>query len=163
MIDLAFPGDIFFYVPNDVFDSPPEFREGIDFYYGSEVSVDTLKECIELFNSEIEWVDMWNVRDGIERINNGHVFSSISDSEGILGYMWHYKNYTYNFFVSKRRRNRDVLDFVNRNRYLQTQNNHPFEYIYISDHNVHVQNLFKKRFQARIVTRKEVQDFLLND
>lgn len=156
MIDLAEKGDFFLKAP--LINTPPQFRDGVSFHYTSAIDDESLfQESINLFNSEIEWDNMWTISDVYDRFDKGHLFTYMKDSNGVLGYMWRMKNYTYNFFVSNRRENRDILDFVNMNRYLQYKNGYDYEVLYVSWHNIHVLNLMKKRFGCVEVDRSEVE------
>jgi|11_taG_2_1085331.scaffolds.fasta_scaffold22744_3 hypothetical protein len=155
MLELRETGDFYIKVP--LLDNEPTFREGISFFYVQEiVSDEIINESIELFNSEHYWDKMWTLEDAKERFKKGHVFSYITDKDGVLGYMWHEKNYTYNFFVSKRRHNRDILNFVDMNRYHQKQKGFQYEYIYVTGTNLHVLNLFIRKFQGTVIEEKQL-------
>ena len=154
MIELAEVGDI--YIKTPLLDNPTDFRDGVNFFYSDEPpAAGVLEESIARFNKEVVWHNMWTVEDAMERFAKKHVFSYITDSEGVLGYMWHEKNYTYNFFVCKRRWNRDILDFVNMNRYLQKQKGYTHEYLYVTGTNLHVMNLFLRKFDSEVIPEEQ--------
>ncbi len=155
MLELREQGD--FYVKVPLLDVAPDLRKGVEFVYTDDpVPDDILTESIDLFNSEHYWDKMWTLKDAHKRLDEGHIFSYITDNDGVLGYMWHEKNYTYNFFVSKRRQNRDILDFVNMNRYIQRLKGYDYEYIYVTGTNLHVRNLFIRKFQGEIITEEQL-------
>lgn len=155
MLELREEGD--FYVKMPLLDEAPDFRKGVEFFYTDKpVSEDIICDSIDLFNSEHYWDNMWTVKDAYERFDKGHVFSYITDQDGVLGYMWHEKNYTYNFFVSKRRQNRDILNFVDMNRYLQKQKGFLHEYFYVTGTNLHVRNLFIRKFQCVTIPEEQL-------
>lgn len=157
MIKAAKIEDIFFRIPLNI--ERPIFRDGLEFYFvKGSVDRNILKQCVETFNEELEWEQMWTVQQGIKRLQQGHTFAYLKDKDGILGYTWNDRNYTYNFFVSKRRQNRDVVDFGNMNRWMLKQKGYTHLYFYVTRSNVHVQNLFIKKFNGEIIPRHQAEN-----
>lgn len=103
---------------------------------------DLIKNSIQLFNSEIEWDEMWNYEDSIKRFENGHTIYLMIKNNNVIGYIWYDKNFLYNLFVSKTRIKGESRDFVN-----HTLNNvipqHPTIECECDDWNVRAQKFFK--------------------
>jgi predicted DNA-binding transcriptional regulator len=58
-----------------------------------------IEMCINHFNNEITWDNMFNLNEAIERIDNGMVmYVGVVDYE-VLGYVWFDKNRLFNLFV----------------------------------------------------------------
>lgn len=92
--------------------SYPKFRKGVFVKEVTESDHDIIHNCIQLFNSELEWDDMFNLDQAFYRLSNGHqMYVLFSNSP--LGYVWRNKDYFYNLFVSKNRVKGDSQDFFN--------------------------------------------------
>lgn len=90
----------------------PSFREGVTVKEIFEKDHNTIQECIDLFNSEINWVGMFDLDTAISRLKNNHRMFALFDST-LLGYCWVDDDYIYNFFVCKKRVKGDSQDFCN--------------------------------------------------
>jgi hypothetical protein len=73
---------------------------------------DVIQQCINLFNSEIEWNDMWNINQSKLRFENGHILYVLIKNNFPLGYVWVDETYLYNTFVSKLREDGDSHWFL---------------------------------------------------
>jgi len=62
-----------------------------------------LQKGIDVFNSEIEWDDMWNIEDAKTRLNSGWKLITLILDNKICGWNWLDVNTktTHNLFVSK--------------------------------------------------------------
>lgn len=78
-----------------------------------ELYSDLIKNSIQLFNSEIEWNDMWDYEESVIRFNNNHIMYIMIENNSPLGYVWYDKNYLYNTFVTKNRIKGDSQNFIN--------------------------------------------------
>lgn len=62
-----------------------------------------IRKCIELFNSEIKWDQMWNLQNSFDRLNNDQILYVLISDEDPIGFVWLDETYLYNTFVSKKR------------------------------------------------------------
>lgn len=59
-----------------------------------------IKQSIDLFNSNIEWEDMWDLEQAGKRFSQGSILFLLRDNKGALGHVWFENDYLYNLFVS---------------------------------------------------------------
>lgn len=50
--------------------------------------IELIEESIKHFNDEIDWDEMFNINDAIERISNGMVMYILMSDKGVLGHTW---------------------------------------------------------------------------
>ena len=106
-----------------------------------------VKECITLFNSELEWDGMYNLTDAIKRFEDGYVNFILIENNIIYGYVWFIKNTTnvllLNLFmrnnnIHKKYKGREFISNVIYNNYNEYNiHNH------VDDWNIKSINLFK--------------------
>lgn len=58
-----------------------------------------IKKGIYYFNDEIEWHDMFNVHDAIERIHQGMIMYIGIINDDVFGYVWFNHKLLFNLFV----------------------------------------------------------------
>ena len=75
-----------------------------------------IQKCIDAFNKEVEWNEMWDFMDALTRFEQGHimfVYTRIKDiKEKPIGYVWFDKDYLYNMFMTKGRTDGHTVKFV---------------------------------------------------
>lgn len=78
-----------------------------------EQNISDIQYCINLFNSEIVWDEMWALGDAIERFETGDKMY-MAKSDGVpIGYMWLKDDLVYNIFMTKKRLHKsDVYTFL---------------------------------------------------
>jgi hypothetical protein len=106
-----------------------------------------VKECITLFNSELEWDGMYNLTDAIKRFEDGYVNFILIENNVIYGYVWFIQNTTnvllLNLFmrnnnIHKKYKGREFISNVIYNNYNEYNiHNH------VDDWNIKSINLFK--------------------
>ena len=65
--------------------------------------INEIQESIQAFNREIEWDEMWDLKETQKRFTNSEVLFLLRDKKGALGHVWFDEDYLYNMFVSDRR------------------------------------------------------------
>ena len=119
-----------------------------DFKIEETLDENIIQKCINLFNSEITWADMFNVETALDRIKNGDkMFVSYYKNE-IVGYCWlkcvdSTTHYIYNVFIKTTNYSRmygatDMLFYVIQN-YTNTA-----VLANIDEWNIRSTNVFKK-------------------
>jgi hypothetical protein len=67
-----------------------------------------IKECITLFNSELEWDGMYNLTDAIKRFEDGYVNFILIENNVIYGYVWFTQNTTNVLLLNLFMRNNNI-------------------------------------------------------
>ena len=62
-----------------------------------------VQETIDTFNKNVEWKEMWDIKEAEFRLKDGQDLFIGYDREGALAHVWFEKNYLYNCFVNPRR------------------------------------------------------------
>lgn len=71
-----------------------------------------IQKSITIFNSEIEWDEMWDIKKAENRLNSGEVLYLLLDGKTPIGHVWYDFYYLYNAFVSEKRENGDSIWFI---------------------------------------------------
>lgn len=87
------------------------FREGVSVYEATENDQTLIQQCIDLFNCEIQWAGMFDLHTAVERFSNENRMFILLDNGKVLGHVWFYQGYLFNFFVSQNRIKGDSEDF----------------------------------------------------
>lgn len=111
-IDIKDPKEHLWYKASKHLFRYPKFREGVRVRELYENDSEIIQECIDLFNSEIQWAGMFNLQTALDRFTKGHRMFSLYD-DNLLGYCWVDGDYLYNFFVCRKRVKGDSHDFCN--------------------------------------------------
>ena len=69
-----------------------------------------IQQCIDLFNSEIQWEGMFDLDTALMRLYEGNRMFVLKDHQ-TLGHVWFENDYLYNFFVSQKRTKGDSQQF----------------------------------------------------
>ena len=64
---------------------------------------DIIQQSIDSFNSNIEWDEMWDMKEAKQRLDNGHDLYIGYDNEGPLSHVWFQNDFLYNMFTNPRR------------------------------------------------------------
>jgi len=80
-----------------------------DNYHKYEILI---QKCIDLFNSEHEWEDMWDIIDAFLRLEGGEVMYVYIPNDTPLGYVWFRNNYLYNAFMHSSRKKGATTNFL---------------------------------------------------
>lgn len=81
-------------------------------------NISDIKYCINLFNSEIDWDDMWTLSDAIKRFESGEIMYMAKSNNIPIGYVWLNDDFAYNLFMTKKRNHKnDVYDFFKHSLY----------------------------------------------
>jgi hypothetical protein len=103
-----------------------------------------LKNCIDRFNSEVDWDGMWTVEEAEERLSSNHIaFVLIDSTDTILSFVWFTENYLYNAFSHSDRVSGDTVKFIKRS-CSQLDSSIKEIKLYCDDWNVKAQQMFKK-------------------
>jgi hypothetical protein len=65
--------------------------------------INQIEESIIAFSREVEWDNMWDIKETKNRFNSNQVLFLLRDETGALGHVWFDEDYLYNMFVSDRR------------------------------------------------------------
>ena len=103
--------------------------------------INQIEESIEAFKREVEWDEMWSVKEAKKRFSNNEVLFLLRDNKGALGHVWFQEDYLYNMFVSERRVTGTSMRFI-----LHCFNYVPYKNIklYCDSWNYKAQKFFKK-------------------
>lgn len=106
-----------------------------------------IQNCIDTFKKEVEWDEMWDFKDALTRFEQGHimfVYTKIgSIKEQPLGFVWFDKDYLYNMFMTKKRKQGHTVKFVSsacNSLALEINNIH----LHCDDWNIAAQKMFEK-------------------
>ena len=107
--------------------------------------INEVTNSINLFNSEIEWDDMWNESEAETRLSKNHNLFILLENEKPLGHVWYNKDYLYNAFVSKKRKDGDSAWFIQKTMWILKQNNHLTEVnLYVDSWNSRAKRFWEK-------------------
>lgn len=62
-----------------------------------------VQDTIDLFNSDIDWDDMWDLDLAYERFEEGSTLFLLRDLKGALGHIWNNGGVFFNVYVNPRR------------------------------------------------------------
>ena len=79
-----------------------------NFSFNQEMIVKT----IDVFNSQIDWDEMWTVDIANTRLLNGEILYLLLNNHVPMGHVWYNVNYLYNAFVSNTREDGDSVWFI---------------------------------------------------
>ena len=106
-----------------------------------------IQKCIDAFNKQVEWDDMWDFQDALTRFEQGHimfVYAKIKKiKEDPIGYVWFDKDYLYNMFMTKGRVKGHTVKFVSSACHsldMDIDNIH----LHCDDWNIAAQKMFRK-------------------
>lgn len=105
------PQQMIWYQANSSVFTLPTFRKGVNVVEASEDDARLISECINLFNSEIQWEGMFNLETALKRFSLNNRMFILLDGMEVLGHVWFDVNYLFNFFVSQKRTKGDSQDF----------------------------------------------------
>ena len=71
-----------------------------------------IQKCIDLFNSEHKWDEMWDIIDAELRLEKGEIMYIFIPNNTPLGYVWFDKNYLYNAFMHSSREEGSTVNFL---------------------------------------------------
>ena len=100
-----------------------------------------IQETIDTFNKNVEWKDMWDIKEAEFRLKDGQDLFIGYDRQGALAHVWFEKNYLYNCFVNPRRPEGYSKEFVTK--CIQATNHRKIR-LYCDDWNIKAQKLFEK-------------------
>ena len=106
-----------------------------------------IKECITLFNSELEWDGMYNLTDAIKRFEDGYVNFILIENNVIYGYVWFTQNTTNVLLLNLFMRNNNIhkkykgREFISN--LIYTNYNDCNIYNHVDEWNIKSINLFK--------------------
>ena len=106
-----------------------------------------IQKCIDAFNKQVEWEDMWDFQDALIRFEEGHIMfvyvKTKKVKEDPIGYVWFDKDYLYNMFMTKSRVKGHTVKFVSAACHsldMDINNIH----LHCDDWNIGAQKMFKK-------------------
>ena len=99
-------------------------------------TIKLIQKSITIFNSEIEWDEMWDINEAENRLNSGEVLYLLLDGKTPIGHVWYDLYYLYNAFVSEKRENGDSIWFIQETMW-DMKENYDLTYIklYVDDWN----------------------------
>lgn len=108
-------------------------------------TIKLIQKSITIFNSEIEWDEMWDINEAENRLNNGEVLYLLLDGKTPIGHVWYDLYYLYNAFVSEKRENGDSIWFIQETMW-DMKENYDLTYIklYVDDWNKRAIQFWKK-------------------
>lgn len=71
-----------------------------------------ISECIDKFNFEISWDEMWDIDEADFRLSNKEILFILLENNNPIGHVWYDYQYLYNAFVSKEREDGDSIWFI---------------------------------------------------
>jgi len=106
-----------------------------------------IKSCISSFNSQVQWKDMWDLEEALNRFKQDQVmfvYQRIGDrTERPLGYVWFDGDYLYNMFMVKDRQDGHTVRFVRESCHNLEQSIKTI-YLHCDDWNIRAQKMFEK-------------------
>lgn len=112
--------------------------------------LDTVQQCIDLFNQNINWDGMWDLSEAIRRFRKGaKLFVWYGPESNIVGYYWMSKNYLHNAYIHPSRPENKSVKF------LQTGFNFSEEKsfaLYCDDWNTQAQKFVEKLGGKKIIS-----------
>tara|TARA_Y100000389_G_C17466282_1_gene525931 strand:+ start:5124 stop:5573 length:450 start_codon:yes stop_codon:yes gene_type:complete len=108
-------------------------------------TIKLIQKSITIFNSEIEWNEMWDINEAENRLNSGEVLYLLLDGKTPIGHVWYDLYYLYNAFVSEKRENGDSIWFIQETMW-DMKKNYDLTYIklYVDDWNKRAIQFWKK-------------------
>lgn len=108
-------------------------------------TIKLIQKSITIFNSEIEWDEMWDINEAENRLNSGEVLYLLLDGKTPIGHVWYDLYYLYNAFVSEKRENGDSIWFIQETMW-DMKENYDLTYIklYVDDWNKRAIQFWKK-------------------
>ena len=73
---------------------------------------DTIQLSIDKFNSQINWDDMWDLKESKKRISQNQSLYLLLKNELPIGHVWYIGEYLYNAFVSIERKKGESQWFI---------------------------------------------------
>ena len=107
-----------------------------------EKNKEKIQSGIDLFNSEIDWEDMWDYEKGLNRIAKPEYRLFLLEVDAaIKGFVWYNRGYLHNLFISKTRPDNISVKFIR-----GTFNFVPYVYIslVVDQWNTKAQRFFEK-------------------
>ena len=108
-------------------------------------TIKLIQKSITIFNSEIEWDEMWDINEAENWLNSGEVLYLLLDDKTPIGHVWYDLYYLYNAFVSEKRENGDSIWFIQETMW-DMKENYDLTYIklYVDDWNKRAIQFWKK-------------------
>lgn len=108
-------------------------------------TIKLIQKSITIFNSEIEWDEMWDINEAENRLNSGEVLYLLLDGKTPIGHVWYDLYYLYNAFVSEKRENGDSIWFIQETMWDMKENyNLTYIKLYVDDWNEQAIRFWKK-------------------
>jgi len=101
----------------------------------------TIQASIDNFNRNVDWEDMWDLKEAKERLKKDHILFIGVDNEGPLAHVWFDDNYLYNMFVDPRRPDGYAVDFT---KFCVQFISRDTINLYCDDWNIKAQKMFEK-------------------
>jgi len=108
-----------------------------------------IQETIDTFNKNVEWKDMWDIKEAEFRLKDGQDLFIGYDRQGALAHVWFEKNYLYNCFVNPRRPEGYGVTFVTK--CIQGISHRRIR-LYCDEWNIKAQKLFEKVGFKKIIS-----------
>lgn len=110
-----------------------------------EESKDLIQKSIKLFNSEIEWDEMWDIHTAQIRLTQNQTLYLLLENQTPLGHVWYDYYYLYNAYVNKARYDGDSIWFIQETMWdmKETHNLKKIE-LYVDDWNHRAINFWNK-------------------
>lgn len=117
--------------------------EGVSMIDGANCSLyeEQIQQSIDLFNSEIEWDDMWTLDRAYERFESGYKLFLLRLDDKPLGHIWNDGHMFINVYVSKNRPDGLSEKFF---KYAQFLSGEPSIELYTDEWNKRAQRFFEK-------------------
>lgn len=107
-----------------------------------EKNKEKIQSGIDLFNSEIDWDEMWDYEKGLSRIAKPEIRLFLLEADSVIkGFVWYTRGYLHNIFISKTRPDNISVKFIK-----GTLNFVPYIYInlHVDQWNTKAQRFFEK-------------------
>ena len=117
-----------------------ELPKGVDVRKYTSMNKD-IESIIDLFNSEIDWDDMYSIDDCYKRFNDGCFCFVLYQEEQPIGICWYYdirpNVFAFNGFVSKKKKNQNGISqkFFNMMNYILYKEGYQTYVAYCDDWN----------------------------
>ena len=104
-----------------------------------------IEKSISIFNSELDWEEMWNINDAEVRLLNGGTLYLLLENENPLGHVWYDLYYLYNAFVSVARHGGDSAWFIQETMWdMKSEYDLTYIKLYVDDWNDRAKKFWKK-------------------
>ena len=114
-----------------------------------EEFIPLIQETIDTFNKNVEWKDMWDIKEAEFRLKDGQDLFIGYDRQGALAHVWFEKNYLYNCFVNPRRPEGYGVIFITK--CLQNISHRRIR-LYCDEWNIKAQKFFEKVGFKKIIS-----------